>query len=304
MHQAQDDPGFFRQIFDSLQDGVYYVNRRRQITYWNRAAASITGYSSQEVVGKRCSDNLLRHVDGQGTCLCLGSCPLSATLEDGQPRSAAVFLHHREGHRLPVAVRISPLRDQTGEIVGAVEVFHDNSQELAMLARLRELEETAYLDALTGIANRRYLELFLEAKFNEFQRHGWSFGLILADVDLFKTVNDTFGHDIGDQVLKMVAKTLASNCRSYDLVGRWGGEEFLCVIGHTPTVAHLQHTAERLRHLVQHSWVSLEDLTIQVTVSLGATLARPGETPASLLKRADALLYQAKAAGRNCLCLG
>jgi diguanylate cyclase (GGDEF)-like protein/PAS domain S-box-containing protein len=304
MLQGQGETGFFRQILDSLHDGVYYVNRQRQITYWNQAAEGITGYASSEVLGSRCSDNLLRHVDGEGNCLCLGSCPLAATLEDGEARAAAVFLHHKAGHRLPVAVRISPLRNPAGEIVGAVEIFHDNSEEVATLARLRDLEETAYLDALTGIANRKYLELFLAAKLNEFQRHGWAFGLILADVDLFKTVNDTFGHTTGDQVLKMVAQTLASNCRSFDLVGRWGGEEFLCVIGHAPTARHLHRTAERLRHLVQHSWVSLGELTIRVTVSLGATLARPEDTIPAMIQRADALLYRSKAGGRNCVCLG
>ena len=277
---------------------------RGRITFWNKAAERITGFTKAEVLGKRCADNLLRHVDERGNSLCEGACPLSYTLSDSQPRSASVFLHHKDGHRLPVAIGVAPITDHQQNIIGAVEIFRDNSATVAALEHLKELEGLAYLDALTKIANRTYLENFIVGKFNEFRRLGWSFGVIFVDVDQFKQVNDTYGHQTGDLVLKMVAQTLLKNCRSFDLVGRWGGEEFLCVISKLKDANQIPVIAERLRALVESAWVSLPDCSLHVTISLGVTLARLQDSPETLIHRADGLMYRSKAAGRNCITYG
>jgi diguanylate cyclase (GGDEF)-like protein/PAS domain S-box-containing protein len=292
---------FYKTLIENLYDGVYFVDRDRKITLWNKAAERITGFSQDEVLGTRCSDNLLRHVDDQGRPLCEDACPLFFSLQDGQRRSASVFLHHKSGHRLPVTVGVAPITDDQGNIIGGVEIFRDNSTAMAALEQLRELEDLAYLDELTRIANRRYLEIFLTSKFNEFERFGWLFGLIFADLDHFKQVNDTYGHQVGDSALKLVAETLLKNCRSFDLLGRWGGEEFLCVLCNPIGEKQLLAIAERLRRLVASTWVTLPERAIKVTVSLGITLVRPQDTMETLMQRADALLYRSKAAGRNCI---
>jgi diguanylate cyclase (GGDEF)-like protein/PAS domain S-box-containing protein len=292
-------PDFYATLLDNLYDGVYFVDRDRRITLWNKAAERITGFTRAEVVGKRCADNVLRHVDQRGNCLCEGACPLASTLGDDQLRSASVFLHHKDGHRLPVAIGVAPITDKQQKIIGAVEIFRDNSATVAALEHLKELEDLAYLDALTKIANRTYLEHFLVGKFNELRRLGWSFGVIFVDLDRFKLVNDTYGHQTGDVVLKMVAQTLVKNCRSFDLVGRWGGEEFICIIGNLKDADQLMVTAERLRVLVESAWLSLPDCSLHVTISLGATLARLQDTPETLIHRADELMYRSKTAGRN-----
>jgi diguanylate cyclase (GGDEF)-like protein/PAS domain S-box-containing protein len=292
-------PNFYEALLDNLYDGVYFVNRERQITFWNKAAERITGFTKAEVLGKRCADNLLRHVDNRGNSLCQGACPLSYTLSDGQLRSASVFLHHKTGYRLPVAIGVAPITDNQQQIIGAVEIFRDDSATIAALEKLKELEGLAFLDGLTKIANRSYLETFTVAKFNELRRLGWSFGVIFVDVDLFKAVNDTFGHQTGDVVLKMVAQTLLKNCRSFDLVGRWGGEEFLCVISNLKSADQIVMIAERVRALVESAWVSLEDCSLHVTISLGVTMARIQDTPETLVQRADDLMYRSKIGGRN-----
>lgn len=292
-------PNFYATLLDNLYDGVYFVDRERRITLWNKAAERITGFTQAEVLGKRCADNVLRHVDERGTSLCEGACPLSYTLSDGQFRSASVFLHHKDGHRLPVAIGVAPITDQRQNIIGAVEIFRDNSATVAALEHLKELEDLAYLDGLTKIANRTYLENFIVGKFNEFRRLGWSFGVILVDVDRFKQVNDTFGHQTGDQVLKMVAQTLVKNCRSFDLVGRWGGEEFICVISKLKDPDQIKVIAERLRALVESAWVSLPDCSLHVTISLGLTMARLQDSPETLIQRADELMNRSKVTGPN-----
>jgi diguanylate cyclase (GGDEF)-like protein/PAS domain S-box-containing protein len=292
-------PNFYATLLDNLYDGVYFVNRERQITLWNKAAERITGFTKAEVLGKRCADNLLRHVDDRGNCLCEGACPLSYTLVDGQPRSAPVFLHHKDGHRLPVFVGVAPITDNQQKIIGAVEIFRDNSATIAALEHLKELEDLAYLDEMTKTANRTYLANFIVSKFNEFRRLGWPFGVIFVDVDRFKQVNDTFGHQTGDRVLKMVAQTLLKNCRSFDLVGRWGGEEFVCVISKLKDRDQIMGIAERLRALVESAWVPLPECSLHVTISLGVTLARLPDSPETLIHRADGLMYRSKSAGRN-----
>ncbi len=290
--------GFFRNLLDDLLDGVYIVDCERRITYWNKGAEKISGFSAQDVLGLRCQDNLLRHVDGEGCALCTDHCPLAATIEDGKAREADLFLHHKAGHRVPIWVRVSPIRGDGGHIIGAVETFSENSAKTTALEQLVELQDLALLDPLAGVGNRRFAEVRLRASLDSLQRYGWRFGVLFLDVDHFKEINDTYGHDIGDKVLRMVARTLGGNLRSADSLGRWGGEEFLAVITNT-TEESLRTTAERGRKLVAASSLESEPDSIQVTVSIGATMARPEDTVESLVKRADRLVYRAKARGRN-----
>ena len=226
-NQTGDAPEFFRTLIENLYDGVYFVDPERRITYWNKGAERISGYASNEVSGSHCFDEILMHVDDAGTRLCEHGCPLSATLADGEPREADVYLHHKEGHRVPVRVRVAPIRDFAGRISGAVEVFSENSATVATLLQIRELQAMAYVDQITGLANRVFTEITLRARLEETHRYGWPLGVLFADIDGFKAVNDRYGHAIGDRVLAMVARNFAGNLRAFDLVGRWGGDEFL-----------------------------------------------------------------------------
>lgn len=292
------DPQFFRTVVDALPDGVYVTDRQRRIVYWNRGAEQIAGYAAAEVLGSRCSDDLLMHVDDQGNRLCRTGCPLSATLADGEARSADLYLQHRDGHRVPVRVRVAPLRDPQGRITGAVEVFADNSARLASLQRLQELQQLAYIDPVTGVGNRRFAELTLQARLDELRRYGWTFAVLFIDIDHFKQVNDAHGHEVGDRVLALVARTVAASLRSFDFLGRWGGEEFIAVVP-MQIDSLLAPLASRCRALVERSVLRVEGRPLSVTVSIGATMAEATDTPATLVARADELMYRSKQAGRN-----
>jgi len=137
---------------------------------------------------------------------------------------------------------------------------------------------------------------------SELSRYGWPFGVLFLDVDHFKEINDAHGHEVGDRVLRMIAHTLHAGSRVYDNVGRWGGEEFLALITNVDQDG-LSEIGNRFRTLVAASQLP-EPQGIRVTVSVGATLARPDDSPESILERADKCLYQAKTRGRNQLCLG
>jgi diguanylate cyclase (GGDEF)-like protein/PAS domain S-box-containing protein len=288
----------FKQVLDNLLDGVYFTDRERRITYWNQAAEDLTGYSAEEVIGKRCSDNFLMHVDDSGCLLCAGDCPLSHTIEDGRPRRAEVYFHHKSGHRVPVEVRVCPIRGSEGEVVGAVEIFNDNSRQKAVRERAKELARLAFLDPASQVANRRYLDQQLFQQFAQHSKYGTPFGIMLADLDELKNINDTYGHVAGNAALVTVARTLSGCLRASDVLGRWGGDEFLVILpGITKDI--LADTSERCRALVARSAVPVEGSQIQVTISVGAAMNAPGDSAESLFNRADQHLYSSKQSGRN-----
>ena len=290
-------------VLENLHDGLYCTDTHRVITFWNHAAERITGYPAAEVLGRSCAANILVHVDTDGRSLCRGLCPLAMTMADCVGREAEVFLRHRDGHRVPVLVRTGPLKDRAGQVVGGVELFTDLSNILANNSRVRELEQLALLDTLTQLANRAYLQREIEARFEEMRRYGIPFGLLFMDIDFFKRFNDTYGHDVGDAVLKLVANTFTANSRAFDVYGRWGGEEFVGVI-RSIDAEDLVVLGNRMRVLVNQSFLMHDEARLGVSISLGATVAHPDDTAESLIKRADQLLYRSKKEGRNRLTLG
>jgi diguanylate cyclase (GGDEF)-like protein/PAS domain S-box-containing protein len=297
-----DQKKFYRDLLDNLADGVYFTDLQDRIIYWNKGAERLSGYSQSDVLGKRCRDNILMHVDASGAALCTSACPMRITVQDGQSREADIFLHHKSGSRLPIHVRTTPLMDDTGKIIGGIEVFSDNTAKTQMAERLAQMEQLALLDTLTSLPNRRYLETQIYSHLEEFRRAGWTFGILFMDIDDFKRVNDRFGHEAGDRVLKMVAGTLAANSRFFDVVGRWGGEEFVAII-HNIDNQILEEIAERFRILVAQS--TLTDLdSLSVTISIGGALTISGDNPESIVRRADENLYRAKKLGKNRVCLG
>jgi diguanylate cyclase (GGDEF)-like protein/PAS domain S-box-containing protein len=293
------EQAFYKELLDNLYDGVYFVDLNRRITYWNRGAQNISGYGPEDVLGKCCADNLLMHINEAGDQLCTGSCPLAQTLLDGKQREADVYLHHKEGHRIPVCVRITPLHDADGTIAGAVEIFSNGTFRRQLLDELHELRNQSLLDPLTGLGNRRSAGLEFERRLKELRRYSLPFGLLFVDIDNFKRVNDTYGHDRGDQVLVMVAKTLGSALRGVDKVCRWGGEEFLAIVPRVDEAA-FRTVAERVRRFVESTAMDASGGVLKITVSVGGALASPSDSLDSLAARADAMMYQSKKSGGNC----
>jgi diguanylate cyclase (GGDEF)-like protein len=208
-------------------------------------------------------------------------------------------MQRHDGSRLPVRVRIAPIHSRRGRIAGALQVFQPAAAG-GSAQRLDQLERAALMDDLTGIANRRLARQTLQKRLEELRRYGWPFGVLLLDIDHFKQVNDSRGHDAGDEVLKVVARTLEQSVRPFDLVSRWGGEEFV-VIAANLEASQLRAMADRLRLLIETSMTIIRGLPLRVTVSVGATMAQPDDTSRDVVARADALMYRSKRAGRNCV---
>ena len=264
-----DNLDFYHTIVEYIQDGVYFVDTDRKILFWNTGAENLTGYDKIATTGFYCFDNLLRHVDDSGEELCHDGCPLQATMQDGVPRQARVYLHHRQGHRVPVQVKTAATRNGAGEIVGGVEVFSDDSRYQMQRHRMTALEKMVHMDQLTELANRRLGHITLGQRMDEYTRYGWSFGLILAD-----------------------------------MVCRWGGEEFLIIAGNTGE-EEIASLAERCHSLVASSTFEEAGQELSLTISAGATVFREGDDDAqSALDRADRFMYQCKREGKNCAASG
>ncbi|MEP7358382.1 MAG: sensor domain-containing diguanylate cyclase, partial [Anaerolineales bacterium] len=234
--------------------------------------------------------------------------------EAAQQATGATTFGDPENTRSILAV---PLRLQ-GRVIGmlSVQSYQPNAYTaedqtlLEMLAAhvvialdnarlFREVQQLSRLDSLTGVYNRRHLFELCQREFDRARRYGRSLAVVMIDLDLFKWVNDTYGHAVGDQVLAAVAARCQTHLRAIDLLGRYGGEEFTLLLPETDAgLAYV--AAERLRAEVSLGPIETARAAISITVSLGvAALDDSCASLAELFQRADEALYEAKRAGRN-----
>jgi len=181
---------FYKQMLDHLAEGVYFVDRERRILYWNPAAERLTGFSAEAMTGCYCNKGELNHVDANLNPLCTGCCPLTRAMDTGTTVSERAFLHHRNGHRLPVNIKAQAITNATGEVIGAVEIFSDATSYLQLENLNEKLQKQIRIDPLTGVPNRRAFLEVVEDELERFQRYGDPFSVIFTDIDFFKEVND------------------------------------------------------------------------------------------------------------------
>lgn len=180
-------------------------------------------------------------------------------------------------------------------IINGVYIKRVELQTAEVEGILKKTEELARTDELTGIANRRYFNNVLYGEIKRSNRYGGSLALILVDIDLFKKINDSYGHDIGDKTLVKLSKCLSENIRNSDTIARWGGEEFAIILVETTRQDAIQ-TAEKLRIAVEQLQF---DEGFTITASFGVAERLQGESYSSWFKKADNAIFMAKSNGRN-----
>ncbi|NIM11506.1 MAG: diguanylate cyclase [Candidatus Aminicenantes bacterium] len=282
-----EEQKFYWTLLDTLKDGVYFANKQRKITYWNKAAEAITGYKNNEMLGRFCGDNLLIHIDEEGNSLCKGPCPLTRTMDTGEAYEEKIYLHHKDGHRVPVFVRTTPVYGSNDEIIGAVEIFTDLSAREA-LTNIRALDEPDLLSSLSGLPTRQCLEMNLKLKFFEWEEFQHVFGVFHIKINGFEEVKNTIGQEAAEEVVKTLSQTLIHNITPGDMIGEWGEGEFLGVAGYGDE-ARLSFTANHYRHLLENtelSHISKADAAVSISFSVGTALVREGDTIEKLLERA------------------
>lgn len=282
-----------QRVLDNLYDAVWFVDTDRLIKYWNDSAEMLSGYSRSEMIGRDCRASGLVCLDQAGESYCDNHCPLRGIDSDHELRKAGVFIRHREGHMVPVEATLFPFRDESKRIVGAAEIFSGVSVSDEIRRHMEDLERLALLDPLTRLPNRKHMEDELAAHLAELNRLGRRFGFIMMDLDGFDGINKEYGRDAGDEVLRMVARSLILSTRPFDVVGRWEEDTFAAIVVEVDQ-AGVRAAAERFQMLIERSELPWGDTPINVDVSVGAAPARLGNTVESLSLKIEKLLRQAK----------
>jgi len=288
----------YLKIIDNLFDGVYFVSKERRITFWNKAAEEITGYTATEMIGQCCQNNYLNHMDVDGRLLCNLGCPLFATIIDGKPRSDEVFLQHKDGHRVTVGVNIFPYLEEN-EIVGAIEIFTPIASitHFDTASKARELSFKKKNNCCTSVEE---VESYLVYKLHELRRTQRTFCLLMLNVDDFNSFNTQYGYEIGNQMLNRVYRSICFNIRPTDFFGFWSDRE---LVGVFEIKRHYEATllAEKIRILVAGSQLPHESGNLSVTASFGVTVAHENDTVTTITQRARDLLTQSKERRKNCI---
>ena len=284
-------------VFDQSETGVYIVDRKRRILYWNSGAERITGYLTQEVMGEFCQNDLMMHCDANGRGMCAALCPMAATMLDGGPRETVMFVRHRRGHRLPVRMRSRAILGPDGHAIGAVEVFEALGAPQRTETSL--LETYGCLDPLSNLANRQYGEMRLAHAIEALRVFNIPFGWLAVELDKIDELEHRFGHGVIDTAVKLIASTLDANVGALDLVSYWEPGEYR-IECHSCWREGLAELAQKLVMLVRASNLEWWGDSRHVTVSIGGGVSLAGDTRQDLEARASAALALCRERGGNC----
>ena len=287
---------------ERLYDGFDLVDTEGRFLIWNRRVERLLGRNAEEMLGQRWSCDLLgyRHLDERP--MPPNESPMLKAIETGKTSLLPLLIQSASGQPVQVELQAVPLYDEQGRLQGVAEFYRDLVRNNGkQVNNFRDLKLAATRDALTNVANRRELENHLATLMGEFnEKSREPFGVIFVDADHFKRVNDTYGHSVGDQVLIDLARLLTQETYSGELVGRYGGEEFVILCPDT-NLEQAVRRAERLRATLRKAKIGGID-RLRVTASFGVSQAEPGDTVESVVKRADKALYKAKEEGRDRTC--
>jgi diguanylate cyclase (GGDEF)-like protein len=284
---------YIQKVLDTIPDPTLVINLdNHELQLINQSALDLYNQGQQITFGTTCYRlSHKRNTPCKGN---LDPCPIQ---EIKQKKTTVSVIHKHfdfEGNVIHVDVRATPIFDETGENV--VQIIESHRDITATVEMERQLQHIAETDRLTQIFNRMKFDEELKNQIAWASLTHNRFGLIMFDLDHFKQVNDTFGHDAGDQVLKNTVYLLHRIIRKSDILSRWGGEEFM-IIAPLIDAEELKTLAESLRSAIEQYY---HENVGMVTASFGASLVKPSDNIDSLLKRVDSALYQSKQKGRNC----
>lgn len=285
---------FLQVLLDNLEEGIVACDQDGRITLLNPASRRFFGIDDDtDLVGRPVTLSGMRHLDG--TVMAPSESPLARALAGEVVREVQLLVERPDGLRRTVAANAQVLHDDNGERLGAVVALHDITEQKRTETRLAEL---ALHDPLTGVANRLLLDDRLRRSLARLGRVGGGIGVFMLDLDEFKAVNDTFGHDVGDDVLRSVAQRLAATVRPQDTVARLGGDEFVVVCEVSGGDDEVRTIARRIERALSEPY-PVPGATLQVGASVGGVLCdRPGQEPSKVLSSADDAMYRAKAERR------
>ncbi|MGH9500028.1 MAG: diguanylate cyclase domain-containing protein [Terriglobales bacterium] len=274
----------FQTVLETLQTGVYLVDTNRRIVFWNDGAERITGYLRHQVLGHFCRENILMYCDENSCGLCGSACPLSETMHEGRPREARVYFRHKLGHQVPVHLRVVPIRDDHGSIIGAAESFDEQVAD----SHDDDLAPYGCLDSATGVPNHAFTQSHLRESLATYGEYQVPFSVLCIHVDRLEQVQATHGREATAFILRAAVGTIKNVLGPGAFVGRWKENEFLAIMT-AWTAAQVEKTVENIQKIVSCSSVRWWDDQLFVHVTVGHTAVWPGDSIESLAERVDLL---------------
>lgn len=286
------------ELLEQLFEPAYIVDSQRNVLFWNESAEHMTGYKASAVVGKKCNDNIMMHLNEHGEKLCLTECPLAKAINDGKKIETVFYLHHKAGHFIPVDAKFIPISNETGMVIGAIEIFVKKglANELSKPSIIKELIKVAYLDSVTNLPNKEYMENKIKKLLSKSAENPseTTLGILVIEIQNLQNFNTLGGIAAGNSLLNVVAKTLLSNLEQEDgsYVCRWYGGSFVVLLNSNRTSTIL-NWANKLKTLLEKSNVlGYEEETIKVAIGIIAT--QPEEPVSQVLKRLEEQLQISK----------
>ena len=288
---------FQAKLLENMYDAVVFVDAGQRVTAWNRGAERLTGITGNSIRQAQWQTEILRMSDEKGRPVKDCDCPVLCAIRSGVQSLRRMTVWGRSGRPVAVDVHTIPVANHDGTHEGAILLMHDASSENSLEQQCQTLYDKATKDPLTQVANRaefdRVHHLFIAAH----QQQQVPCAMIMCDLDRFKQVNDSFGHQAGDDCIKSLAGLLKNSCRPGDLVARYGGEEFVVLCADCDNATGARRAEQIRKGLAEMPQPKLGGRTI--SASFGVTEVQPGDTPETMLRRADRALLMAKAKGRN-----
>nr|WP_314621667.1 EAL domain-containing protein [uncultured Noviherbaspirillum sp.] len=280
----------------SIGDAVITTDAEMVIDYLNPIAETLTGWTTADAKGLHMDDifNIFSETSGLPAVNPIRECLEKNSIIEMDNHT--ILVRHSDNKEFHIEDSAAPIRRQDGSILGAVMVFHDVTERRLAQSRLQHI---AYHDALTGLPNRAFFSKTLSTAISLARLSGTHVAVLFLDLDRFKTINDSLGHGIGDELLIAVAKRLKQCIRENDLVCRMGGDEFTAIINNIESPQIVAGIAEKISKSIGKPF-NIQNNVLHVTTSIGITVyPDDGENIEALLKNADTAMYVAKDSGRG-----
>lgn len=280
---------------DSIGDAVLSTDIDGRVSYMNVVAESLTGFSRREAIGRPLND-VFQVVDASTHLPTADPARRSIESDSVVALEANALLIAKDGSELAIEDSAAPIHNRQGAVVGAVIVFHDARFSRETTARMAHL---AHHDALTGLHNRNAFYERFDQSLAWARRHGQQMALLFIDLDNFKGINDILGHDSGDVILAALAGKLKSCVRAADTVCRYGGDEFVVLLGEIAQPDHAFAVADKIREAAMIP-MAIGGHEVALQLSIGVSVyPDSGETADELLKKADRAMYRVKIMNRR-----
>ncbi len=280
-----EEPELFRNVLEGLRSGIFLVGQNRKIFFWNDGAEAITGFRAHDVLGHSVSDNVLNRCDEKGCVLCGAVCPFSSTLQNGKVQESRVQLHHKEGHRVPVRLCATPIRNPHGTVTVSAQSFDEQKFAFDRDRRQHNLASYGCLDEMTGLPNHSFTQFHLRENLASFAEYHLPFGIMSIRINELDHFRASYGREAAAAIVQVVGSTVRNTLRPSDFLGRWMEDEFLIIMPNC-TASGVHTGAERIRRIIHFARLQWWGDHLSVTTQIGDAAAQTGDTIEMLLERA------------------